>query len=108
MRVSDAEGSTQLLRYFSLVRAITRGIKDVARVELPDVKSYFALMEGALCHLGGRIENPKSICHCLLFEDEDGLVLIDTGIGLLDVQKPLERIGQPLIDMAGFQFYEED
>jgi glyoxylase-like metal-dependent hydrolase (beta-lactamase superfamily II) len=52
--------------------------------------------------------NPKAICHCLLLEDEYGLALVDTGIGLLDVQKPLERIGQPLIDAAGFQFHEED
>ena len=52
--------------------------------------------------------NPKAICHCLLLEDEGGLALIDTGIGLLDVQQPLERIGQPLIDMAGFLFHEED
>ncbi len=52
--------------------------------------------------------NPKAICHCLLLEDEDGLALVDAGIGLLDVQQPLERIGQPLIDIGGFQFHEED
>ena len=52
--------------------------------------------------------NTKASCHCLLLEDKDGLALVDTGIGLLDVQQPLERIGQPLIDMAGFQFHEED
>ena len=52
--------------------------------------------------------NTKAICHCLLLEDKDGLALVDTGIGLLDVQQPLERIGQPLIDMAGFLFHEED
>lgn len=52
--------------------------------------------------------NPKAICHCLLLEDEDGLALVDAGIGLLDVQQPLERIGQQLIDTAGFLFHEED
>jgi glyoxylase-like metal-dependent hydrolase (beta-lactamase superfamily II) len=52
--------------------------------------------------------NPKAICHCMLLEHQDGLALVDTGIGLLDVQQPLERIGQPLIDMAGFRFHEED
>ncbi len=52
--------------------------------------------------------NPKAICHCLLLEDEDGLALVDTGIGLLDVQRPLERIGQPLIDVGGFRFHEGD
>jgi len=43
----------------------------------------------------------------LLLEDRNGLALVDTGIGLLDVARPLERIGLPLIDIAGFQFHEE-
>lgn len=51
---------------------------------------------------------PTVVCHCLLLETDDGLVLIDTGIGLSDVQNPVERLGQELIDMAGFQFNEED
>lgn len=51
---------------------------------------------------------PTVVCHCLLLEDETGLALVDTGIGLLDVQKPVERLGQQLIDMAGFQFNEHD
>lgn len=59
--------------------------------------------------LGGTLHKPpypKAVCHCLLLEDRDGLVLIDSGIGLLDVRHPLERLGQPLIDLAGFQFHE--
>lgn len=48
--------------------------------------------------------NPKASCHCLLLEDRSGLALIDTGIGLRDA----ERLGQQLIDMAGFQFHEAD
>jgi glyoxylase-like metal-dependent hydrolase (beta-lactamase superfamily II) len=56
-----------------------------------------------------RVANyPTVVCHCLLLEDPHGLALVDTGIGLLDVQNPLERLGQPLIDMAGFQFHEDD
>lgn len=51
---------------------------------------------------------PTVLCHCLLLEDESGLALVDTGIGLLDVIKPAERLGQPLIDHAGFQFHEHD
>ncbi|WP_397570591.1 MBL fold metallo-hydrolase [Schlesneria sp. T3-172] len=51
---------------------------------------------------------PTVVCHCLLLEDPNGLALVDTGIGLLDVQSPLERLGQPLIEMAGFQFNEHD
>lgn len=50
--------------------------------------------------------NPKVACHCLLLEDAGRLALIDTGIGLLDVANPSQRIGQPLIDLVGFQFHE--
>lgn len=51
---------------------------------------------------------PTVVCHCLLLEDQAGLALVDTGIGLLDVTNPVERLGQELIDLAGFQFHEED
>lgn len=51
---------------------------------------------------------PTVVCHCLLLEDPNGLALIDTGIGLLDVQDPIERLGRELIDLAGFQFHEPD
>jgi glyoxylase-like metal-dependent hydrolase (beta-lactamase superfamily II) len=51
---------------------------------------------------------PTVVCHCLLLEDQSGLALIDSGIGLLDVQNPVERLGQELIDMAGYQFNEFD
>jgi hypothetical protein len=36
------------------------------------------------------------------------LVLIDIGIGLHDMRNPVERLGQPLIYMAGFQFNQSD
>lgn len=51
---------------------------------------------------------PKAICHCLLLEDRNGLALIDTGIGFLDGKRPVERIGQALIDSAGFLFHVEE
>jgi len=51
---------------------------------------------------------PKIPCHCLLLEDRNGLALVDAGIGLLDVRQPVERLGRPLIEMAGFLFHEED
>lgn len=44
--------------------------------------------------------------HCLLLEENNKLVLIDTGIGLLDTLCPMERIGQQLIDMVGYRFNE--
>jgi glyoxylase-like metal-dependent hydrolase (beta-lactamase superfamily II) len=50
--------------------------------------------------------DPKAACHCLLLEHDGRLALIDTGIGLHDIARPLERIGQPAIDAAGFQFHE--
>jgi len=51
---------------------------------------------------------PTVVCHCLLLEHETELTLVDTGTGLLDVQKPVKPLGQQLIDMAGFQFNEHD
>lgn len=51
--------------------------------------------------------DPAAACHCLLIEDPNGLALVDTGIGLLDVRDPVGRIGQQLIDAAGFQFHED-
>ncbi len=51
---------------------------------------------------------PVAICHCLLIQGRGGLALVDTGIGLHDVRDPVGRIGQPLIDGAGFKFDEHD
>ncbi len=51
---------------------------------------------------------PTVVCHCLLLQEGERLALVDTGIGLADVRDPLGRIGQPLIDLAGFQFHEVD
>ena len=33
------------------------------------------------------------VCHCLLLEREDGLVLIDTGLGTADLAEPRRRLG---------------
>lgn len=52
--------------------------------------------------------HPTVVCHCVLLQDGERLALIDTGIGLADVRNPLGRLGQPLINMAGFQFNEFD
>lgn len=50
--------------------------------------------------------NPPASCHCVLLEYEGRLALVDTGIGLQDIARPLERIGQAALDAAGFQFHE--
>lgn len=48
-----------------------------------------------------------NVCgHCLLVKENDRLVLIDTGIGLLDTKNPNERIGQQLVELVGYRFDE--
>jgi glyoxylase-like metal-dependent hydrolase (beta-lactamase superfamily II) len=51
--------------------------------------------------------NPAASCHCLLIEDSNGLILVDTGIGLGDIADPIGRIGKFAIEAAGFQFDEQ-
>lgn len=47
------------------------------------------------------------IGHCLLIETAEKLILVDTGIGILDVKMPEQRIGKQLIDLVGFTFDEQ-
>jgi len=51
---------------------------------------------------------PTVVCHCLAIVEGQEAVLIDTGIGLLDAKDPVGRLGQDLIDAAGFRFNESD
>lgn len=46
---------------------------------------------------------PRASCHCLLIEGDEGLVLVDTGIGRLDCSHADERLGADLIAEAGFK-----
>lgn len=54
----------------------------------------------SMCPLGGHFMDRRSpgvgeahlVCHCLLVETLEGLVLIDTGLGMKDVFRPQERI----------------
>lgn len=49
----------------------------------------------------------ENVCgHCLLLHENGKLVLVDTGIGLLDVLHPAERIGQQLVQQVGYRFAE--
>ena len=41
---------------------------------------------------GGLLEPAKVVCHCLLIETDDGLVLVDTGFGVEDT-RDLGRLG---------------
>jgi glyoxylase-like metal-dependent hydrolase (beta-lactamase superfamily II) len=55
---------------------------------------------GSMCPRGGRLMGgvggpwaPAQLCcHCLLIESEDGLILVDTGLGVEDVSDP-SRLG---------------
>jgi glyoxylase-like metal-dependent hydrolase (beta-lactamase superfamily II) len=42
---------------------------------------------------GQRTSHRHLVCHCLLLELDDRLVLVDTGIGLADVADPRRRLG---------------
>lgn len=61
-----------------------------------------------MCPLGGRwvsgsgglFERARMVCHCLLVEVENGLLLVDTGLGREDVAAPRERLGRGFLAMA--------
>jgi glyoxylase-like metal-dependent hydrolase (beta-lactamase superfamily II) len=42
---------------------------------------------------GGWFERGKMVCHVLIVESDDGLVLVDTGLGTADVEDPKGRLG---------------
>lgn len=52
------------------------------------------------CPIGGHLMDgmtpgigpAKLVCHTLLIESEQGLILVDTGLGMRDVQNPKERL----------------
>ncbi len=48
-----------------------------------------ALVDGRTAALRGRVA-----CHCLLVETREGLVLVDTGLGLRDVAEPRRRLSR--------------
>jgi glyoxylase-like metal-dependent hydrolase (beta-lactamase superfamily II) len=55
---------------------------------------------------GGLLAPARLICHCLLIEGADGLVLVDTGFGLDDIRNPRQlgraftTIVRPRVDAA--------
>jgi glyoxylase-like metal-dependent hydrolase (beta-lactamase superfamily II) len=57
---------------------------------------------GSMCPYGGKLVNGEGgwtgariVCHCLLMETADALVLVDTGMGLDDLRHPYRRLGIP-------------
>jgi glyoxylase-like metal-dependent hydrolase (beta-lactamase superfamily II) len=68
------------------------------------------------CPLGGRLMDGRSrsvwtrgklVCHCLLIESADGLVLVDTGFGLHDVHAPTSRLSWFFLAMVKPEFRED-
>jgi glyoxylase-like metal-dependent hydrolase (beta-lactamase superfamily II) len=59
------------------------------------------LNTGTMCPIGRRLVNgtgsifqrARMVCHCLLIETNDGLALVDTGLGLDDIAAP-QRLGR--------------
>jgi glyoxylase-like metal-dependent hydrolase (beta-lactamase superfamily II) len=61
-----------------------------------------ALMDGRTLGLRGRLT-----CHCLLLETESGLVLVDTGLGLLDVSMARKRLSRFFLFLVRPEFRAE-
>ena len=66
---------------------------------------------GCMCPIGGALfdgfsrgPTARLVCHCLLVETNQGLVLIDTGFGLRDVQSPYTRLSPFFIHFNNIQF----
>jgi glyoxylase-like metal-dependent hydrolase (beta-lactamase superfamily II) len=64
-----------------------------------------------MCPLGGSLFDGFSrgltahlVCHCLLIETNQGLVLVDTGFGLRDVQSPYSRLSPFFVHFNNIQF----
>jgi glyoxylase-like metal-dependent hydrolase (beta-lactamase superfamily II) len=67
-----------------------------------------------MCPLGGKYMDGFShglsshlVCHCLILETNEGLVLVDTGFGTQDLQNPQERLGHFFLHMNRIQLDPE-
>ena len=66
---------------------------------------------GCMCPVGGRLWDGASrgltarlVCHCLLVETDRGLILVDTGFGSRDVERPYERVSPLFIHANRIRF----
>ncbi|WP_227998111.1 MBL fold metallo-hydrolase [Nocardia australiensis] len=56
---------------------------------------------GSMREIEGPVgERSAAVCHCLLVETEQGLVLVDTGIGLHDIADPPRTLGSDFVSWA--------
>lgn len=71
---------------------------------------------GTLCPVGSRgitgdggwLDRTKLVCHCLVLETSDGLVVVDSGFGTEDVSDPDGRLGRPFRLLNGYAPRMED
>ncbi len=68
----------------------------------------------SMCLLGGALTDGRTLglrsrlsCHCLLVEAPDGLVLVDTGLGLRDVAEPRTRLSRVLLALLAPELREQ-
>ena len=68
------------------------------------------------CVIGGRLvsghgslwQRAPLVDHCLLLETSSGLVLVDTGLGVQDIENPLERLGKRFLILAQPRLDQEE
>lgn len=60
-----------------------------------------------MCPYGGTGVG-ELVCHALVVETTDGLVLVDTGMGLDDVRSPMKRLGGAFVALTRPRLREED
>lgn len=51
---------------------------------------------------------PRAVCHCMAIVQQKHVILVDTGIGMEDVNDPERRIHPDVIKAAGFKFNAGD
>ncbi len=68
----------------------------------------------SICPLGGAFMDGRTAgvrgragCHCLLVETADGLVLVDTGLGLRDVAEPRRRLSRLFLALLAPELREQ-
>lgn len=55
----------------------------------------------AITPVGGALPPERTVCHCLLVETgTHGLVLVDTGLGTADVERPRDSLGADFVALA--------
>lgn len=57
---------------------------------------------------GGLLSPGEMVCHALVVETNDGLVLVDTGMGTEDVKSPMRRLGHGFVMMTRPRLRDED